>query len=116
MVAGNFFCNVLLLKANVEELNKTIENQALIYKAKKALMQSGRLSESAAFRKIQRRAMDKKKTMRQIAEAILIAEGWQTPKFMAPGIPADTGLRRFCSPAARPPQGGSALWCCRPGG
>lgn len=65
---------VELLKADVEELNKTIETQAIIYKAKKALMRSRGLSESEAFRKIQKLAMDKQKSMRQIAEAILISE------------------------------------------
>jgi len=66
---------VELLEADVEKLNKTIENQAIIYKAKKALMRSGVLSESEAFRKIQKRAMDTKKSMRHIAEAILLTDG-----------------------------------------
>lgn len=65
---------VELLKADVEELNKIIENQAIIYKAKKVLLRSGGLSESEAFRKIQKLAMDTKKSMRQIAEAILITD------------------------------------------
>ena len=65
---------VELLKADVAELNKTIENQAVIYKAKSVLLRSGGLSESEAFRKIQRQAMDTKKSMRQIAEAILTTD------------------------------------------
>lgn len=65
---------VELLKADVAELNKTIENQAVIYKAKSVLLRSGGLSESEAFRKIQKLAMDTKKSMRQIAEAILITD------------------------------------------
>ncbi|MGD0586178.1 MAG: ANTAR domain-containing protein [Oryzomonas sp.] len=65
---------VELLKSDVAELNKTIENQAIIYKAKKVLLRSGGLSESEAFRKIQKLAMDTKKNMRQIAEAILITD------------------------------------------
>jgi len=65
---------VELLKSNVAELNNTIENQAIIYKAKKVLLRSGELSESEAFRKIQKLAMDTKKSMRQIAETILITD------------------------------------------
>ena len=60
------------LKADVKALQKTIENQEIIYKAKKVLMRSEGLSECEAFRKIQKQAMDKKKCMRQIAKAILI--------------------------------------------
>jgi two-component system, response regulator PdtaR len=65
---------VELLKSDVAELNKTIENQAVIYKAKSVLLRSGGLSESEAFRKIQKLAMDTKKSMRQIAEAILTTD------------------------------------------
>ena len=65
---------VELLKSGVAELNKTIENQAIIYKAKSVLLRSGGLSESEAFSKIQRQAMDTKKSMRQIAETILITD------------------------------------------
>ncbi|MDR3580224.1 MAG: ANTAR domain-containing protein [Oryzomonas sp.] len=63
---------VELLKTDVEKLNETIENQAVIYKAKKVLLRSGGLSESDAYRKIQKLAMDTKMSMRQIAETILI--------------------------------------------
>jgi two-component system, response regulator PdtaR len=40
------------LKADEKDLNSTIENQTIIYKAKKVLMRSEGLSESEAFRKI----------------------------------------------------------------
>jgi response regulator NasT len=60
------------LKGQEKELKKIIENQEIIYKAKKALLRCEGLSESEAFRKIQKLAMDKQKSMRQIAEAILL--------------------------------------------
>jgi two-component system, response regulator PdtaR len=63
------------LNSHVKDLQKTVEDQAIIYKAKKVLLQTKGLSESDAFRKIQKLAMDKQKSMRQIAEAILITEG-----------------------------------------
>ena len=59
------------LNEELEYLEKTIENQNIVCKAKRVLLQSEGLSESEAFRKIQKQAMDRKKTMRQIAEAIL---------------------------------------------
>ena len=59
------------LKEEMEYLEKTIENQNIIYKAKRVLLKSEGLSETEAFRKIQKQAMDSKKTMRQIAESIL---------------------------------------------
>lgn len=65
---------VELLKENVEELKMTIESQEIIDKAKEVLLRSQGLSESVAYRKIQKLAMDKQKSMRQIAEAILITE------------------------------------------
>lgn len=66
---------VELLKEHVEDLKKTIESREMIDRAKRVLLRSEGLSESGAFRKIQKLAMDKKKSMRQIAEAILITEG-----------------------------------------
>jgi response regulator NasT len=66
---------VELLKENVEELKKTIESQEIIDKAKEFLLRSHGLSEPEAYRKIQKLAMDKQKSMRQIAEAFLITEG-----------------------------------------
>lgn len=66
---------VEFLKENVEELEKCIESREIIDRAKEFLQRSKGLSEPLAFRKIQKMAMDKQKSMRQIAEAILITEG-----------------------------------------
>ena len=66
---------VELLKEHVEDLKKTVESREIIDKAKGVLLRSEGLSEPGAFRRIQKLAMDKKKSMRQIAEAILITEG-----------------------------------------
>lgn len=62
------------LKEQVEELKETIENRKIIEKAKGALMRSQGLSEPEAFRRMQKLAMDKRRSMRQIAEAILLTE------------------------------------------
>lgn len=66
---------VELLKEHVEDLKKTIESREIIDKAKRVLLRSQGLSEFGAFRRIQKLAMDKKRSMRQIAEAILLIEG-----------------------------------------
>jgi two-component system, response regulator PdtaR len=62
------------LKEQVEDLKETIESRKIIEKAKGALMRAQGLSEPEAFRKMQKLAMDKRKSMRQIAEAILLTE------------------------------------------
>jgi response regulator NasT len=62
------------LKEQVDDLRESIENRKVIEKAKGALMRSQGLSEPEAFRRLQKLAMDKRKSMRQIAEAILLTE------------------------------------------
>lgn len=65
---------VELLKEQVEDLKEALENRKIVEKAKGILMQKQGLTEPEAFRKMQKLAMDKRKSMRRIAEAILLAE------------------------------------------
>ncbi len=62
------------LKEQVEDLKETLETRKIVEKAKGVLMRTHGLSEPEAFRKMQKLAMDKRKSMRQIAEAILLTE------------------------------------------
>ncbi len=62
------------LKEQVEDLKDTIESRKIIDRAKRVLMQKHGLTEPEAFRRLQKLAMDKRKSMRQIAEAILLTE------------------------------------------
>lgn len=62
------------LKEEVEDLKESIETRKVIERAKGVLMQRQALTEPEAFRKMQKLAMDKRKSMRQIAEAILLTE------------------------------------------
>lgn len=62
------------LKEQVEDLKETIESRKVIEKAKGLLMSHHHLTEPEAFRKMQKLAMDKRKSLRQIAEAILLTE------------------------------------------
>lgn len=66
---------VELLKEQLVRLKKTINIRKIIHKAKEFLQRSHGISEPVAYRKIQKLAMDKRKSMRQIAEEILIIEG-----------------------------------------
>ena len=62
------------LKEEVEDLKETIESRKVIEKAKGILMRSRNLSEPDAFRMMQKLAMDKRKSMKQIADAIILTE------------------------------------------
>ncbi len=59
------------LKEKIEDLKETIENRKIIEKAKGTLMQRDHLSETEAYRVMQKLAMDKRKTLRQVADGIL---------------------------------------------
>ena len=61
------------LKEKVEDLRETIENRKIIEKAKGLLMEQGRISEADAYRAMQKIAMDKRKSLRQVADGILKA-------------------------------------------
>jgi response regulator NasT len=62
------------LKEQVEDLKENLETRKIIEKAKGVLMRNQGLTEPEAFRKMQKLAMDKRKNMRQIADAILLTE------------------------------------------
>lgn len=61
------------LKEKVEDLKETIENRKIIEKAKGLLMEQGRISEAEAYRVMQKLAMDKRKSLRQVADGIIKA-------------------------------------------
>lgn len=59
------------LQREVNDLKESIEVRKLVERAKGMLMQSYNLTEPEAFRRIQKLSMDSRKSMREIAEAIL---------------------------------------------
>ncbi|HIJ81381.1 MAG TPA: response regulator [Desulfuromonadales bacterium] len=61
------------LKEKIEDLREVIENRKLIEKAKGRLMDENRLSEAEAYRAMQKLAMDRRKSLRQVADGILKA-------------------------------------------
>jgi response regulator NasT len=59
------------LKEKIEDLHEFIENRKIIEKAKGVLMEKNNITEPDAYRLMQKDAMDKRKTLRQIADRIL---------------------------------------------
>lgn len=64
-----------LLAQEVDTLNEALQARKQIEKAKGILQQHYNLDEEAAFKKIRTMSMDQRKTMKEIAEAIIIAMG-----------------------------------------
>jgi two-component system, response regulator PdtaR len=62
------------LKEEVATLKESIESRKIVEKAKGRLMERDKLTEAEAFRRMQRLAMDRRISMRQLAEAILLTD------------------------------------------
>ena len=74
-MATSRFAEIKALESEVEDLQDRLEARKLIERAKGVLMAEHRLSEPEAFRWIQRAAMDKRTTMRAVAELVLTETG-----------------------------------------
>lgn len=61
------------VRKELGDLKEALEARKVIDRAKGFLMDRFGLSESDAFRRIQKRSMDTRKTMREVADAILLA-------------------------------------------
>ena len=61
------------LQKELGDLKEALEARKVIDRAKGFLMDRFSLSEADAFRRIQKRSMDTRKTMREVAEAIMLA-------------------------------------------
>ncbi len=61
------------LRKQLGDLRETLEARKVIERAKGVLMDRYGLTEAEAFRRIQKRSMDSRKSMKEIAEAILLA-------------------------------------------
>jgi len=62
----------LMVKTKV--IQEELESRKLIEKAKEILMVSRNIKGDEAYRWIQKRSMDSRKTMRQVSEAIILSE------------------------------------------
>ncbi len=72
-VASARFEQMLALEKEVGELEEALKTRKLVDRAKGLLMQREGMTEPEAFRAIQRAAMNQRKSMKEIAEAIIIA-------------------------------------------
>lgn len=61
------------LRKEIRDLKDAIEARKVIERAKGALMEEQSLTEKDAFRRIQKLSMDKRKAMKEVAEAIIMA-------------------------------------------
>jgi response regulator NasT len=73
-VAVSRFREYKILSKEVADLAERLEARKVIERAKGLLMEKHGLSESDAFQRIQKLSMDRRRTMKEIAEAVLLAE------------------------------------------
>ena len=64
---------MLRLEDQVKELKETLETRKAIEKAKGILMETLGISEGEAFKRIQKQSMNKRVSMRAVAEALIMA-------------------------------------------
>jgi response regulator NasT len=74
-MATSRFAEIRALEQEISGLQERLEARKLIERAKGVLMAEHRLTEPDAFRWIQRAAMDKRTTMRAVAEVVLTETG-----------------------------------------
>lgn len=67
------FSEFRALEQELGDLNEALETRKLVDRAKGILMDSQKLSEAEAFRKIQKMSMNNRKSMKAVAEAIILA-------------------------------------------
>ena len=72
-LAAARFAEAEALAAEVADLNERLETRKVVERAKGVLMARG-MTEPEAFQRLQKLAMDKRKTLREVAEAVLLAE------------------------------------------
>jgi AmiR/NasT family two-component response regulator len=71
-IATSRYAETTQLAEEVDDLKERLETRKAVDRAKGLLMARG-LSEPEAFKRLQKLAMDKRKTLREIAEAVVIA-------------------------------------------
>ena len=73
-LAVSHFREFVALQKENENLKKTLEARKIIERAKGILMKSKGLSEAEAFSLIQKKSMDLRKPMSEIAQAVILSE------------------------------------------
>jgi response regulator NasT len=70
-IARSRFAEITALEADVADLSDRIETRKLVERAKARLQERFAMSEPDSFRWIQRTAMDKRTSMREVAQLVL---------------------------------------------
>jgi len=74
------FADFLQLQKDLGNAQETLMTRKIVERAKGVLMDTAGLKESEAFHRIQRLSMNSRKSMREVAEAILLTHGIEQPK------------------------------------
>lgn len=72
------------LEREVGNLNEALESRKVVERAKGVLMESYGLKESEAFHRIRKTSMDARKSMREVADAILLTHNMDMPDRQGP--------------------------------
>lgn len=62
------------LTRELADVNERLETRKLVDRAKGILMEQGAISEAEAYRRIQQQSMNARKSMKEVAEAIILAQ------------------------------------------
>ena len=62
------------LEKEIGDLNEALESRKIVERAKGVLMETYGLKESEAFHRIRKASMDSRKSMKEVAEAILLTQ------------------------------------------
>ncbi len=73
-----------MLEREVGNLTEALESRKVVERAKGVLMESYGLKESEAFHRIRKTSMDARKSMREVADAILLTHNMDMPDRQAP--------------------------------
>jgi response regulator NasT len=73
-IATSRFNEFRIMQQEVQDLQNALETRKLVDRAKGILMDTQGMSEADAFRKIQKMSMNTRKSMREVAEAIILAK------------------------------------------
>ena len=119
-MAASRFAEMVGLEAEVTDLQGRLESRKIIERAKGVLQTEHGLTEPGAFRWIQKKSMDERRSMRSVAEQVLSGES--TPRLSAQdrSCPAQRRWHRVPPPGSslvtgmydgRYPQRSSAVPC-----
>jgi response regulator NasT len=70
-IAASRYAEIRALEFEIADINERMDTRKKVERAKGLLMEKMRLNEPEAFRWIQKTSMDRRLTMREVAEAVI---------------------------------------------